>query len=274
MINRDSIRRYPSPKAPGKTPPRPPGSQREPPALPCPALAQQTLFLFFAASGTFSQKFTTPAAPPISLHPSGSHGYCHECAFPWHPHLPPFSPAAPSPPAAAAAFASGTPPGFLPCWPQPGAQHSSPVPSPFVHGSPAAYQAFSFSQVGPVQAQAPPLAFWMGAGGAAGGGSPLVTAQVQSALPPPVQGSQRPSAQPPPPVAPPIPALPPEVGKGEPPAPGGAPQPLPSLQSKESSGSLQREGAADSSSSTAGTSEQGESGGQVSHSGGGACARA
>ncbi|XP_039220597.1 speriolin isoform X3 [Crotalus tigris] len=207
-----------------------------------------------SASGASSPKFAIPAAPPISLHPSGSRGYCHECAFPWHPHLPTLSPAAPSNPVAA--FPNSTPPGFLPCWPQPGAQRSPPAPRPFACGSPAAYQAFGFSQGGPVPAQALPLAFWMGAGGAAGGGAPLVAAQVQSALPPLLQDSQHPTARPPLPVAPPISAPPPEVGKGEPPAPEGGLQPPPALQSKESSGSVQREGAADSSSSTVGAREQ------------------
>lgn len=271
MIDRDRIRRYPS--LPPKHRGRPPGlwgvseSPLPCPALMCPALAQQTLSLFFAASGASSPKFTTPAAPPASLHPSGSRGYCHECAFPWHPHLPTLSPAAPGTPAPA--FPSGASTGFLPCWPQPSAQHSPPAPSPFAHGNPAAYQAFGFSQGGPVPAQALPLAFWMGAGGAAGGGAPLVAAQVQSTLPPPSQGSQRPTAQPSLPVAPPVPAPPPEVGKGEPPVPEGGLQPLPVLQSKESSGSVQREGAADSSSSTVGAREQGESGRRVSRDGGG-----
>lgn len=238
------------------------------PALPCPALTQQMLSLFFAASGTSNPKFAIPVAPPASLHPSGSRGYCHECAFPWHPHLPTLSPAAPGTPATA--FPSGAPPGFLPCWPQPVAQPSPPAPSPFARGSPTAYQAFGFSQGGPVPAQALPLAFWMGAGGAAGGGAPLVAAQVQSALPPPPQGSQHPTARLPLPVAPPIPAPPPEVGKGEPPAPEGGLQPLPTLESKESSGSVQREGAADSSSSTVGAREQGESSRRASRGRGGA----
>lgn len=118
-------------------------------------------------------------------------------------------------------------------------------------------------------AQALPLAFWMGAGGAVGGGTSLVAAQVQSTLPPPPQGSQHPTARPPIPVAPPVLAPPPEVGKGEPPAPEGGLQPLPTLQSKESSGSVQREGAADSSSSTVSDREQGESGGRASRGGGG-----
>uniref|UniRef100_A0A8C6VIK3 Spermatosis and centriole associated 1 n=1 Tax=Naja naja TaxID=35670 RepID=A0A8C6VIK3_NAJNA len=218
---------FPSLKASGKIL-RPAGSQWDPyPALP--ALIQQTLSLFFAASGTSSPKFAAPASPPTSLHPSGSRGYCHECAFPWHPHRPP------SPPA----FASSTPSPFLPCWPQPSLQSFPVAPGSSTHVIPTAFQAFGFGHAGTTPAQPLlPLAFWMGPDGVAGGGGPLVAAPVQSTLLPVAQGSQPPAALPQPPTPSPGPTPPPEIGKGESPAPEEALQPP---QVKESSGSVQRE---------------------------------
>ncbi|KAG8134118.1 hypothetical protein E2320_011828 [Naja naja] len=195
------------------------------------------------ASGTSSPKFAAPASPPTSLHPSGSRGYCHECAFPWHPHRPP------SPPA----FASSTPSPFLPCWPQPSLQSFPVAPGSSTHVIPTAFQAFGFGHAGTTPAQPLlPLAFWMGPDGVAGGGGPLVAAPVQSTLLPVAQGSQPPAALPQPPTPSPGPTPPPEIGKGESPAPEEALQPP---QVKESSGSVQREGAADSRNSTIGTGE-------------------
>ncbi|XP_032078254.1 speriolin [Thamnophis elegans] len=189
-----------------------------------------------SASGASSPKF---AAPAVSLRSASSPGYCHECAFPWHPHRPPSAPA----------FSCGARPPFLPCWPQPGPQRFPAAPDPCARGSPADYQAFGF---GPAPAQPPPLAFWMGAAGAeaAAGGGLFFASPVQNAFPAPPQGSQRPAAPPQPPEPSPGPAPPPEVGKSESPAPEEAPQPP---RAEESNGSVQRQGAADSSSSTTGT---------------------
>uniref|UniRef100_A0A670ZU35 Spermatogenesis and centriole associated 1 n=1 Tax=Pseudonaja textilis TaxID=8673 RepID=A0A670ZU35_PSETE len=140
-----------------------------------------------------------------------SRGPC--CAFPWHPHRPP------SPPT----FASGTPSPFLPCWPQPSPQRFPVAPGSSAHGIPTAFQAFGFGHGGTTPSQQLlPLTFWMGPGGVAGGGGPMVAAPVQSTFPPVAQGSQPPAALPQPPTPSPGPTPPPEVGKGKPPAGGRA----------------------------------------------------